>query len=176
MNKLFCYLNTIIIILFSSFMLPCFAIDELELKVPSWLSNSRELILKGNVKEDIEKVQPLTGIGVIGLRFIHQTGYPSYIEQVYINSPASRAGIKPKDLIFAIDGIRTDQLNSDAVYQMLSGEPGAKVRIFITRGQTMFNVELVREDLANMPAEIQNRYLSGPIAVPINPKDIFPYH
>ena len=152
------------------------AIDEMELKTPPWLNESKKVLLKGNVSEEINKVKPLTGIGVIGLRFIHQPGYPSYIEQVYPGSPASQAGIMPKDLIFAIDGVRTDYLDSDSVFEMLSGEPGTKVKIFITRGQSMFNVELLREDLANFPSEVQNRYLSGPIAVPVNPRDFIPYH
>lgn len=154
-----------------------FAIEEQELKQPQWKSSTEKTILRGGVQEDV-KEQTLTGIGVIGLRFIHKTGFPSYVEEVYSNSPASRVGLKPKDLIFAIDGIRTDQLSSDSVYGLLSGEPGTKVKIFITRGTSMFNVDLTREDLANFSSEMQKRYLSGPIAVPINPQDLFPdlYH
>ena len=152
------------------------AVEELELKMPPWVKESPNLKLKGNIREDISQIKPQTGIGVIGVRFIHQSGYSSYIEQVYPNSPASRAGLRPKDLIFAIDGVRTDYLNSGSVYEMLSGEPGTKVKIFITRGQSMFNVELFREDLANLSPDVQNRYLSGPIAVPINPRDYLPYH
>ena len=151
------------------------AIEELELKSPPWNMNEPKVKLKGTVSEDISKIKPRTGIGVVGLRFIHQAGFPSYIEEVYNNSPASKAGLKTRDLIFSIDGIRTDSLNSDSVYQLLSGDPGTKVRIFITRGNSMFNLELIREDLANFSPEIQNRYLSGPIAVPLNPRDLFPY-
>ncbi len=170
--KIFLLLLTLI---FTTSLKEVFAIDELELKIPPWVKKEESgLKLKGNIRED--ELKPQTGIGVIGLRFIHQSGYSSYIEQVYPNSPASKVGLRPKDLIFAIDGVRTDYLTSDAVYEMLSGEPGSKVKIFITRGQTMFNVELVREDLANFSADIQNRYLSGPIAVPINPRDFIPYH
>ena len=171
--KLFLFLLAMACIL--KFNLAALAIDELEIKSPPW-ANQPKTILKGNITEDVTKVKPQTGIGVIGLRFIHQIGYSSYVEQVYPNSPASRAGLRPKDLIFAIDGVRTDYLSSDSVYNLLSGEPGTKVKIFITRDQTMFNVELVREDLANFSQEVQNRYLSGPIAVPVNPKDFFPYH
>lgn len=171
------YLFLLITISFLKFNLSALAIDEIELKSPPWLKKEESNVtLKGNIREDISKIKPLTGIGVIGLRFIHQAGYSSYIEQVYPNSPASRGGLQPKDLIFAIDGVRTDYLNSDSVYEMLSGNPGTKVKLFITRGQSMFNIELVREDLANFPNEVQNRYLSGPIAVPINPKDFLPYH
>ncbi len=152
------------------------AIQEQELKSASWTDSLKDVTLKGTVKEDVSEAKQLTGIGVIGIRFIHQSGFPSYIEQIYSNSPASRSGLRPKDLIFAIDGVRTDHLNSDSVYQLLAGDPGTKVKIFITRGQSMFNVELVREDLANLSPEVQNRYLSGPIAVPFNPKDYLPYH
>ena len=174
------YLNLILLGLFLSLNinLSAFAIEEVDLKLPSWVNQNEneKVTLKGNVNETVEKVKPLTGIGVIGLRFIHQSGYSSFIEQVYPNSPASRAGIRPRDLIFAIDGIRTDYLSSDHVYQLLTGEPGTKVKVFITRNQTMFNAELVREDLANFSPDIQNRYLSGPIAVPVNPRELFQYH
>ena len=170
------YLNLFLAVIILLFNLPCYAIEEIELKSPPWAMKSPEPVtLKGTVKEEITQVKPLTGIGVIGLRFIHQPGFSTYIEQIYPNSPASRSGIRPKDLIFAIDGVRTDYLNPEGVYQLLAGDPGSKVKIFITRGQTMFNVELVREDLANFSADVQNRYLSGPIAIPVSPKD-FPYH
>ena len=152
------------------------AFEEQELKLVLGADSSKNVILKGTIKEDVSNAKQLTGIGVIGIRFIHQSGFPSYIEQIYPNSPASRAGLRTKDLIFAIDGVRTDHLNSDSVYQLLAGDPGTKVKIFITRGQSMFNVELQREDLANLSPEVQNRYLSGPIAVPVSPRDLIPYH
>jgi len=152
------------------------AIEELELKQPPWAKPESKVTLKGNIREDISHIKPQTGIGVIGLRFIHQSGFSSYVEEIYPNSPASRGGLRPQDLIFAIDGVRTDRLNSDGVYQLLSGEPGTKIKIFITRGHAMFNVELIREDLVNFSPDIQNRYLSGPISVPVGPKDLFPYH
>ena len=171
------------IVLSASILMNCsakaFAIDEQNLK--SFPFNKQEdkleskTILKGNIKEEFRQARPLTGIGVIGLRFVHQTGYPSFVDEVYSNSPASKAGIRPQDLIFAIDGIRTDKLTSDGVYQLLAGTPGSKVRVFLTRGQTMFNVEMFREDLANFAPEVQNRYLAGPIVVPVR-EDFFLYH
>ena len=162
-----------------TFTLKASSIEEQQLKIPPWMennSNSDSVTLRGNIKEDVSQAKPLTGIGVIGIRFIHQTGYSSYIDQVYPNSPAYREGLKSRDLIFAVDGVRTDQLNSDGVYQLLAGDPGTRVKIFITRGQSMFNLELIREDLANLFPEVQNRYLSGPIAIPVNPRDFIPYH
>lgn len=176
------YLNkklTVIIaaqIMFLITLKPVISIEEMEIKTPPSAKSNEKVILKGNIREDISQIKPQTGIGVIGLRFIHQSGFPSYVEQVYPNSPANRAGIKQKDLIYSIDGVRTKNLNSDNVFELLSGTPGTRVRLNVSRGQTMFNVELIREDLANFSSDIQNRYLSGPISVPFNPKDLFPYH
>ncbi len=166
----------LLMIISCSLELKAFALEEQELKSGSLANSAKEFTLKGTVQEDVSGAKQLTGIGVIGIRFIHQTGFPSYIEQIYPNSPASKAGLRPNDLVFAIDGIRTDKLSSDSVYQLLAGDPGTKVKVFITRGQSMFNVELVRDDLANLSTDVQNRYLSGPIAVPISPRDLIPYH
>ena len=147
--------------LFLSVNLPAFGIEESNFKLSSSINKNENIILKGNVKE--------TGIGVIGLRLVHQKGYPLYVEEVYPDSPASRIGIRTKDLIFVIDGIRTDYLSSYYVHKLLTGEPGTKAQLFIARNQTiLFNVELIREDLANFSPEIQNRYLSETILIPIN--------
>lgn len=165
------YLLIVVFVLL--FVKPCYAMQEQELEKPEWLDKTPKTILKGNVSTD---ANPYTGIGIVGLRFVHQTGYPTFIEEVYLNSPASKAGIKARDLIFAIDGVRTDRLSPDGVYQLLSGDPGTNVKVFITRGKSMFSAELVREDLANFSSEVQNRYLSGPIAVPFDIKDLLQYH
>ncbi len=162
----------LLIAMYGSSLLDASAMDTQELKAFPWqreevISQGYKTVLKGNVQEKAETVRQETGIGVIGLRFIHQSGFPSFIEQVYPNSPASRAGIMTRDLIFAIDGVRTDKLNSDGVYQLLAGSPGSTVRVFITRGQSMFNVEMSREDLVNFPVDIQNRYLAGPVIMPV---------
>lgn len=130
-------------------------------------------ILKGNVIETIQ--QPETGIGVIGLRFIHQTGFPTYIEEVYPDSPAAKEGITKKDLIVAVDGVSTTNLNPDSVYQLLSGKPGTSVKVTIQRGSSTLTFNLVREDLAKFSGHIQQRYLTGPIAVPFDFKELFPF-
>ncbi|MBI1858951.1 MAG: PDZ domain-containing protein [Candidatus Melainabacteria bacterium] len=159
------------LLLFSN--LKSLAVDELELKAPSWAELKTKTILKGNISES----NPMTGIGVIGLRFIHKTGYPTFIEEVYPNSPAEHAGIQRGNLIVTINGIKTNTLNPDAVYELLSGAPGSRVQVQISQeDNTLFTVTLIREDLANFSDHIQKRYLTGPIAVPFDFKDIFPFH
>ena len=176
MKKFYCLNLAIIFTLtFISVVQSANAVLEQELKSLPWSETQSAVKLKGNIKEDVSETKQSSGIGVIGIRFIHQAGYPSFIDQVYPGSPANREGLMPKDLIFAIDGIRTDKLNSDAVYQLLAGKPGSKVRMFISRGKSMFNLEVTREDLTDLSPEVQNRYLSGPIVVPFNFEDILPY-
>ena len=174
--KDYVFISIIASAIIASFISASFAFEEQELKKPIITPPKEKTILKGNISETVTQVKPLTGIGVIGLRFIHQNGYPTFVEEVYSNSPANRAGLKPRDLIFAIDGIRTDQLTPGFVYDLLSGEPGSKVKVFITRDRSMFSVELVREDLANFSDDVQNRYLSGPITVPFDVKKFIEYH
>jgi len=134
---------------------------------------NQKTLLKGVISEDYSK--PSTGIGVIGLRFIHQTGYPTYIKEVYPNSPATRTGLKENDLIFSADGIKTDNLTPEGIYQLLSGTPGTPITLVISRGTNMFSVELIREDLANFSDTVQNRYLSGPISVPFDIRKLFAF-
>ena len=166
-------LLVMIIVLSSCSCLPVHSFENQKLKIPAW--KEKNVILRGNITEDINEANQLTGIGVVGIRFIHQSGYPSYVQEVYPNSPAKKAGLNEKDLIFAINGVRTDKLNSEGVYQLLSGKPGSKVKIFITRGKSMFNLEITRTDLANLSPSTQNRYLSGPVTVPFSVKDLIPY-
>ena len=128
------------------------------------------------LKGEVSKNNPSTGTGVVGLRFVHKTDYPSIVEEVYPNSPASRAGIIKKDLILAINGIKTSSLTSNNVYELFSGTPGTSVEIFIKRRGDAFAINLVREDLADLPSTVQNRYLAGPVYIPFNIKDLSNYY
>ena len=166
MNKLIIFL--IFFLLYSPASL---AMQELDMKIPQWAEADDIPTLKG----EISKNNPYTGIGVVGLKFIHETGYPSIVEEVYPNSPASRAGIIKKDLIFAINGIKTSSLISDDVYKLFSGNPGSSVEISIKRRGETFVIDLVREDLANLSSDVQYRYLAGPVSVPFNIKDLSNY-
>lgn len=59
------------------------------------------------------------------------------VQEVYTNLPASRAEIKPHDFIYSINGIKTDKLNLENVYDLLSGTPGAK-DIFLYEEKKIF--------------------------------------
>lgn len=63
------------------------------------------------------------------------------------DTPAYKAGIKPKDKILTIDGKSTMPLTSDQCAKMLKGEPGTKVKITVYREslKETKEVELTRE-------------------------------
>lgn len=63
------------------------------------------------------------------------------------DTPAYRAGIKPRDKILTIDGISTLTLTSDESAKKLKGEPGTKVKLNIYREKLKETkeVELTRE-------------------------------
>lgn len=131
-------------------------------------------VLKGGINESVQ-TQNLTGIGVVGLKYVHRKGYPSYIEEIYPSSPAENAGIRRSDFIYSIDGVKTINLGSEQVHNLLSGPPGTTVKLGIKRGPSIYTVNVSRVDLATLSSYVQNEYLSGPIAVPFDLKEIFGY-
>ncbi|MBI4034452.1 S41 family peptidase [Candidatus Saccharibacteria bacterium] len=75
--------------------------------------------------------------------------------------PAAKAGLKPKDVIAAVDGQSTDSQSVDAVVQSIRGEIGTKVKLTIIRGsQPPFSVTITRAEItipsveSNMEDEI----------------------
>jgi serine protease Do len=71
---------------------------------------------------------------------------PPYVEELVPNSPASKAGLRPDDLIVYVDG---QQVVSIKEYNDLlaSYEPGAEVKVEVRRGDRITTVPLKLEDL-----------------------------
>lgn len=62
--------------------------------------------------------------------------------------PAEKAGLKPKDIIAAIDGETTSGLSIDRVVQKIRGEAGSEVKLTIIRGaQKAFDVAITRQQI-----------------------------
>ena len=56
------------------------------------------------------------------------------IVDLYVNSPAASAGVQPGDIVLAIDG-RGPKSAQDALSQIATHRPGAKIRLKLLRGQ-----------------------------------------
>ncbi|MCU0537225.1 MAG: S41 family peptidase [Hydrococcus sp. Prado102] len=77
------------------------------------------------------------------------------------DTPAARAGIIPKDIIEAIDGVSTKQLSHDEAMAKLRGQAGTQVTLTIRRGDRTFNVPLKREAISIDPVETSVRQKMG---------------
>jgi carboxyl-terminal processing protease len=78
-------------------------------------------------------------------------------------SPAREADLRTGDLIKTIDGRHTRYVSVPVAERLLSGEPGASVRLEIHRaGSDLLEVELVRERLAAAP--VRSERLEGDVA------------
>jgi carboxyl-terminal processing protease len=80
------------------------------------------------------------------------------------NTPAERAGVRPKDIILAVDGRDVTKMSTDQVASLVRGKAGTKVRItFLREGESApFDVELTREKI-EVPA-VTLEMLDGDIA------------
>jgi len=62
--------------------------------------------------------------------------------------PADKAGLKPKDIISAVNGTATSGMSVDEVVSKIRGNPGTKVTLTITRGSApAFNVAITRQKI-----------------------------
>ena len=60
-------------------------------------------------------------------------------------SPASRAGVMPKDVITAIDGKSTKGMSTEDAVKLIRGQAGSKVTIQLRRSGKLIDTPLVRE-------------------------------
>ena len=74
---------------------------------------------------------PDNGTGWSTGMVVHKRGNYTAVLSVLPNSPASRAGIEPMDLIEAIDDRSTRMMPPALLYARLSGEPGSEVRLLV---------------------------------------------
>ncbi len=62
--------------------------------------------------------------------------------------PAAKAGLKPKDIIAAVNGQSTQGMSVDAVVSKIRGNPGTQVTLTIVRGSAKpFEVTITREKI-----------------------------
>jgi carboxyl-terminal processing protease len=60
-------------------------------------------------------------------------------------SPASRAGVQPKDIIVSIDGKTTKGMSTEEAVKLIRGKAGTTVRLTLRRKGSLVDVPLMRE-------------------------------
>jgi carboxyl-terminal processing protease len=95
--------------------------------------------------------------GELGVQLTHQ--YYLRVVAARDDSPASKAGVRPGDLIRLIDTTPTRDMSVFEGERLLRGAPGSKVRLTIIRGSAVepHVVDLVREAAPAAPQDVRGR-------------------
>jgi carboxyl-terminal processing protease len=92
------------------------------------------------------------GVGMV----IQQQDNKVYVIEPYENTPSYRAGIKPGDIIAAVDGKTTDGMSSDAVAKALKGPKGTHVQVTTLRDSQSKPLvfDLVRDEIPHPSVDL----------------------
>lgn len=85
------------------------------------------------------------GIGVVVQQNI-ETGIVTAVRP-YENCPGYEAGIRPGDIILAVNGTEITGMDLNAAVSMIRGEEGTKVTLTIRREEEEFDVEVTRRQI-----------------------------
>ncbi|MDP9468173.1 MAG: S41 family peptidase [Chloroflexota bacterium] len=77
------------------------------------------------------------------------------------DSPAEAAGLKPGDIVLAIDGVSVDGATLQDEVGKVRGEAGTKVTLSLKRGDRTFDLEITRAKITTR--EVTSRMLDGNI-------------
>ncbi|WP_109487677.1 S41 family peptidase [Occallatibacter savannae] len=99
------------------------------------------------------------GVGMV----IQQQNNKVYVITPYEGTPSFRAGIRPGDVIAAIDGKSTDGMTSDVVAKNLKGPKGTHVQVSVVRdGQTKpLTFDLVRDEIPHPSVDLKYEIKPG---------------
>jgi carboxyl-terminal processing protease len=118
-------------------------------------------------EEDRERLDVDTRgeFGGLGIEVTMEGGYVKVVSPID-DTPAAKAGLKPNDLIIALDGksVRGMAL-SDAV-KLMRGKVGEKIKLTVRRGEdTPFEVEIIRDVIKVSPVRARAEGKAGYIRV-----------
>ena len=99
--------------------------------------------MKGQYKPVVKPIVALTAGGFHGIRFVPNIleRTPPYIDELYPNSPAAKAGVQINDLVSFIDGepIYSIKAFTDVLRKT---RPGMTVRLEVRRGDNLQSIEI----------------------------------
>jgi len=101
--------------------------------------------------------------GVVGLDLLVKTdAYPT-VQGVFPGTPAHKQGIRPGDILVAVNGETTLHQDLSTLDAMISDVPGDVVRLSVLRGSQLKQVSLTVVSLADLSRELQASFSSvGP--------------
>lgn len=115
-------------------------------------------------QEDMELFSRSTsgkGFGIGVLYSINaQERYPQ-VKEVLENAPAAKAGLQVDDLIIEIDGSNIQNLNTDRISEMISGDKGTKVALKVRRGSEEKSIEVERAEFEQVV--VRSKVIQGNI-------------
>ena len=99
------------------------------------------------------------GVGMV----IQQQNSKVYVITPYEGTPSFRAGLRPGDIISAIDGKSTDGMTSDVVAKNLKGPKGTHVQVSVIReGQSKpLTFDLVRDEIPHPSVDLKYEIRPG---------------
>jgi carboxyl-terminal processing protease len=96
----------------------------------------------------------------IGAELVKEGEYITVVSPIS-GSPAEKAGIKSKDIIFSINGEDAIGMEVDAAVNKIRGEAGTNVKLVIVRGQEKIDLDIKREQIT-IPS-VESKILEGNI-------------
>lgn len=66
------------------------------------------------------------------------------IQMVYPDSGAAEAGIKPRDVIYAVDGVTLEEASAEELVSMVAGEVDSTVKVTVRRGDELIEFTVTR--------------------------------
>jgi carboxyl-terminal processing protease len=99
------------------------------------------------------------GVGMV----IQQQNNKVYVITPYEGTPSFRAGLRPGDIISAIDGKSTDGMTSDIVAKNLKGPKGTHVQVSVIReGQSKpLTFDLIRDEIPHPSVDLKYEIRPG---------------
>ena len=113
----------------------------------------------------------------VGIQIAKEPGEPLRVITPLADSPALEAGIKPGDLILAVDSRPTEDVGIDKLIRIITGEKGTKVTLQIKRAGRIdpFDVVLTRREISIATVRGWQTQSDGQWNYLINPADKIAY-